>query len=1533
MSSFISRRNQTEDSDSHTRSPPLHPLAANPPTPSSSTSRSRGRITKQPPMNQLREPSSQAPPVRDRSSSQTRPSALPRPKHIQSSNHLNRMRAIGLGIETSSTEDVRPGAIRSASSSLPRCINISKSFDESAIKRRPLGTRKASTPALSSSRILTSPVSRDKEYDPFPGTVLGVTLPFPPTLESKATFRNLQYSATRPSITSDHGSHIQNNSIRTPPPLTHSSTPFVDSPSTRYSESPSIFSRASSTTPASATSTSPCIVQYAKAERTVPRPSSDDANPHPLPHQPTDYFISTAKIRESQGESDRGRTVSQNRHESFASKTSVSTASSDATLRDKAATSRQHLPPAPPPRKSSRLRQPQPSRGTAEVRQDDTISSGNRSFSTEASHMGRSTARKGSSSREPSSNFRPLRPSREDIPELSASELSSPIIQINLPRKRVVDRRQRISERSHTSSDTEKDENIAKKPQLVTNNSNSPPRLIPELRHMRITPSSIVSRDSDLSYLETVTPVSSVDIPPRNESDHPSSRKLKSPFNFLSRHAKSQPKQTHSSTATLPPSRKGPAAGTGHEGYGKYAYRGRRPSISTNSSRGRSTSTSKSLALSDSGCKSSITSGSESEVDEFLKERLAPVVLRGGMQQTEGHHLALSNHSDEDSVQSMSSMEQAMGRPTLLSDPRGSYKQLMLPLSPGHVGISKKPSFENLSSIRRKFEKEPTTIAERRTFSRSNLFPFPTPIDTTMLVATPPLNSHDTSLSSLPDTDDPLVYKTGKLRKQQESLAGPKHKKGLLNMSRWMFPRKSKDSVQILSSPEAAMHEMRAAVSPISSTHAVAHYAITDSLEDIDPPPLDAILKEIEESRTSSDSNGELNYATSQVNVQRVNSILLPPPPLFSTNTSGLQRPPSPKVSLHRGRLPEVGETKENVPQKRVGRLSQVGRIPKVVSRRDHEHKPSAASFSRPFSKVPLQNSPPAEDSVIGLAEVVGKQAFNLDIKGYGTERPFASLDCNRSLAMLNPEPLSLKSKIPGQEEFLSFPPRKISETSGSSSSGVIDFSTNTNQLSDLLPGLSDDEIWDEFDDLIDHALSPISPRSSFANCSKPTISTDQTTPVLPQNQNKVVDRKGKGRALNNTDPASPINILTETRNSIIPPRLTWSPASSTPYSLSDFYAAYGDRNLSSSEISALPSPPMEGRRLSSEANYYASRPLPSVDASGQTRYQNTRLLDLAERQRYGPAARSNLRFGALMTSRWLSFGRVLFSPAHDEVSSTLQNNILVIDGLGSDDWSFYCALTYSNATVYSISPRPPLDPSADKTKDHGGALPATWQSLPNHRRIFHPTNGQSFPFPKGFFTAVVFRFPPASSESSYRSTIAECKRVLRPGGYLELSALDLDMLNMGDKTRRAIRKLKTRMQAADPDVSLRPTSDNLQRLLGRRGFENLNRCMVGIPVARGVRNSGSISSSDEHGLSLDEMLKDPSAKGDEDITKMIARVGRWWYTRCYELGVLPEGRLEGSIWSDRGLLRECEKRMTGFKMLICYAQKPVLSKRRTVSL
>ena len=168
-------------------------------------------------------------------------------------------------------------------------------------------------------------------------------------------------------------------------------------------------------------------------------------------------------------------------------------------------------------------------------------------------------------------------------------------------------------------------------------------------------------------------------------------------------------------------------------------------------------------------------------------------------------------------------------------------------------------------------------------------------------------------------------------------------------------------------------------------------------------------------------------------------------------------------------------------------------------------------------------------------------------------------------------------------------------------------------------------------------------------------------------------------------------------------------------------------------------------------------------------------------------------------------------------------------------------------------------------------------------------------------------------------------------------------MLNMGNRARKAVRELKMAMAAEaageGSEVCLKPMSDLFLKLVGRRGFEGLQRCFVGVPVtasAEGLEGVDVVAGVAD-GFSFSDLLRAESKDGqDEGITRMVARVGRWWYSRCYESLVMlrsgEEADVGKSIWSDESLMRECEKRGTGLRLMVCCAQKPDCPVRRTIS-
>ncbi|EWY79305.1 hypothetical protein FOYG_17528 [Fusarium oxysporum NRRL 32931] len=211
--------------------------------------------------------------------------------------------------------------------------------------------------------------------------------------------------------------------------------------------------------------------------------------------------------------------------------------------------------------------------------------------------------------------------------------------------------------------------------------------------------------------------------------------------------------------------------------------------------------------------------------------------------------------------------------------------------------------------------------------------------------------------------------------------------------------------------------------------------------------------------------------------------------------------------------------------------------------------------------------------------------------------------------------------------------------------------------------------------------------------------------------------------------------------------------------------------------------------------------------------------------------------------------------------------------------------------------------------------------------RIQYVSHLDKFPFAPQSFTAVVYHFPVAAPEAYYRSILTEARRVLKPGGFIELSILDVD-LHMGNRGRRTVRRLKERTNEKTPDTSLGSTADLIVRLLGKVAFTTIKAARVGVPVASSVTRSdskadkGKATPKKKDPPSLSEMMSDNSPLADEGITKMVSRVGRWWYTRCYENAAEnPSGK---SIWNDKSLLAESEELGTSLKLMACCARAPL---------
>lgn len=1349
------------------------------------------------------------------------------------------------------------------------------------------------------------------------------------------------------------------NSRKTPPPS--ASTPSIPPPtptlghdsgsSTRRSESPGAFSRAS--TPTSMSSQSPGVPTPAKVPVRKRQLSPTKSRPP----------VSRSKYADRLLQNEDNNLLSQSRGLTAVRESATSSSSSSTVKPESRAGS--HSKQGGQDRSSPRSSTP-PSRAnskTTGTSQRGDFLQRQGSLTTVSEPQPRIAARSAdplpehqtrdiSVAKSSRSRIPPPRPSREGVPGLSSSIISAPGTSLrHLPQlQTATTRRGASSERERSGVDAGTGmarpigTSFGRSPSSAS--STTPLSRLPSPNPSAGRPSPSISsetfRSREPSSTSTGTggPRALKDPSPSGSASTTSSRR----FGFFSKRTRS-PLETTVTDKADKSVKKGPAAGTGHEGYGKYARRGRSGSVTTNASRGRSTS-STSIRRTPSSRKSSLTSREEPELDEFYLDRLAPRTISGGGQAAECSVTEPDVYLPQSSQSSLSTFSGGQsstsgGPPMYHRDARLEWSGDQTPMHNLRHDYRRLPHREETSTDSMIVQTGHMSggipnLATRRSLHRSQLLSgadpvkIPARIKTEDIAPSPAMDSQDTYQSSAPQTGN-TVPSTDDISEGHEGnwLKSRSRGKPTKSPKKWNFfhrtqpsPRRAPVPAAPVSDEDAGnVQELQATVSRLPESRPVPFYALIDTSEQ---EGLDRFVRVQNSSKLQQGSTSPERRASPEIPRRELSMLLPSPPKLMAEFPTLAPASASHPRNAQDATVQPAAQREADLPKTRKPRLQQVGRIPRVVSKRDRPHRPPPQSFSRPRPYTPRTAEEEAASSALvtlGPSAEGFRAAEQQPLEAQNEVHfsdPWASPDSTKSPSA-STGLQSQADRSEAKDEFLSFPPRigsEVSRVSGSSSSGTLAFATAVIPAPEA--ALEEDEVWNEYNEFLDTVESPASLSRQNTNSPEKRSRKRQWTPAPLQVRKESSttassDSAGKKQEQSFTYPPA----TAPTRDLPSPPKrsnlLDLPPTPGTgSRTISDLLAGYGDRNRNSDRSMRPISSRYSTSSIESEADELASR-----EYSYGVRTHPSPAMTAAQR-----LSQIYLRRDALLASRWLSFDRVLFSPAHFEIRSNSKDRVLVLDGLGNDEWSYYCAENYPDAQVYNLSPvQRKGEPAA--ISHIAGAL----KSPENHRHIHHASLDRPFPFPQDFFTAAVFRFPAAASEAAYLNAISEFKRVLRPGGFLEMSMLDIDMVNMGNLTRRALRELKQRKTNIQPEISLKPLSDNIQKMVGRKGYENLNRCMLDVPVAGQINNSRTES--------LDEASKlspKPAAERHEGtIAKNLAKVGRWWFTSCYETSPFPVHEPSKSIWTDESLLAECEARETGFKLLLCYAQKPA-TRRRTRS-
>ena len=1242
----------------------------------------------------------------------------------------------------------------------------------------------------------TSMSTMDMEDD----TVLGIALPTQNTFEKRQALPPRLIPELQALRTHQHKSKTH------PAP----SVSTVSSPSTRFTESPAPWSASSTrTTPVSWPSSSPAITQTAglldRKSKTIPQPAALRSR---LPKLPVSAHTAPHTTREPPAgvESSEGYTREK---------------------RSKRKPIEQNPAPTPPPRKSSSQRSANRGDKSGASSIDEALSKGTystvpASLAIEPSPLASRTRQKvdliGESLR---------RTSTDKVHDSLQRSISA------APSRPIRAAGTDLRESRPTIRNVHKAGFDDKHRQLLDSALNEP-----------------VSHRSRTGSPQRIVPESSL---PNSVKPNPSPGKLGklARLGFFTRRGNTPSSEPENSPSRL--QRRGPAAGTGHEGYGKYARRSRKTSNGSSdatSDSEQSMSSVRRTPLMGIGRKSSVSSSrhnrsSQPDLDEFAASRLTPVIMRGGSQTSIPQRTNSTRARMQMSTPQPVLIQRPSTAPAIRDSPTTERPRLRSPrgkISSSREQLSEQPDYIPGLALRRS-EKFGTGY---------EAFPMPAPIYTDDLIAPTHITSHDTSWSSPVPTSAAPSSSGTEMHRIDLSLLKPDEKK---SKRQWWNPFRRRNAPVTSPQPDGDLRrrepQMAVSIATGPAPRSFPYYAMIES--ESENNATEHNIGDCLSEAVQSDPYGPALQAVQLKNqeaVRRTDSVLLPAAPIWPDQ--GYQS----EIWLEDENLQLSTEKLVKQP-----RLPQVGRIPKVVSRAERQHTPSRRSFSQPFARKPGAETPPL-GSPQHFEPPAERPQFEISTDLLPS-KPFSKAVTLASKPASAPALVPLHQFTSAEQYVIDLPSKHGSEISASSSSdGMISvmgpplFPTQRERdlinrtpavrISSMHPG--EDEVWNEYDDFIDHVMSPsrsptLKPRTAAERYPHPNVTPpdeddirqrplSRGTMPIPEPRRAVLDLPLPGAQIDPAQVPSPLALSGKDaideirlRRSRIVSALHYSVDSPSPFSMRDLlgdYDALGQDSLILSD-----------RHRPSAAEYMPSvtptstRAFEDTSHAEHTQREKALLLDSVARSK-NPFRESELHYASLEVARWLSFGRILFSPAHEEIRVLPERNVLVVDGLGNEDWSMYCAMMYEaeRAIVYDLK-------EASSYK-----VPKDSQHLPTNLRRAQVTSlSQRFPFHSAFFSAIVLRFLPSMSEATMHNLVSECRRTLAPGGHLEIMLLDLDIVNMGVQTRRAVRELKMSMATTDPEVSLKPGIDNIQSILGGRGFVGLTDALLAFRLSVSLRD------------------------------------------------------------------------------------------------
>ncbi|KAK4971149.1 hypothetical protein LTR66_011503 [Elasticomyces elasticus] len=195
-----------------------------------------------------------------------------------------------------------------------------------------------------------------------------------------------------------------------------------------------------------------------------------------------------------------------------------------------------------------------------------------------------------------------------------------------------------------------------------------------------------------------------------------------------------------------------------------------------------------------------------------------------------------------------------------------------------------------------------------------------------------------------------------------------------------------------------------------------------------------------------------------------------------------------------------------------------------------------------------------------------------------------------------------------------------------------------------------------------------------------------------------------------------------------------------------------------------------------------------------------------------------------LEATKMLQSGKLLTSPAAQQLVSCKQARILDIGGQASCDWAWAVATMYRKASICTVT----TDTGVQQTGLQG----------PDNHQVVKVQNYWTFEFPDNHFDIVSARSlhallktssPKGDGKDEFELCLAECMRVLKPNGCLEFNLLDAELVHPGTQGSALSVEFAFNLRTRGYDPT---ASKNFLPRLRNAGFEEIKRAWIVLPMA-----------------------------------------------------------------------------------------------------